>query len=281
MNTKYVALLVVSICLVVRPILAQDDALIDEDPDLEASGETDEDEAFLAGIETAEIEAPAVEKDTGRAEEPGKAYFSVGARLRWIMIPEWLIKWFGVDTTRPSDDPGSALPLISNIGVGPEFTYRRDGFDITAAVWFVGLGWDDPISFKESDKGESSWEYVTNDMKAMLITADFMWSTALTDWVAIMYGAGLGLGIPWGDIIRTEATAESDGTEPCDGPDPDEDPWCGEGEEYNETYDKLKVVPWVNFLVGARFKPHRHVAVVVDGGFGMGFQVGLRAGYIF
>ena len=43
--------------------------------------------------------------------------FAVGARLRWIMIPEWFIKMFGVNTRR-SPKYDSNLPLISNVGVG-------------------------------------------------------------------------------------------------------------------------------------------------------------------
>ena len=46
-------------------------------------------------------------------------------------------------------------------------------------------------------------------------------------------------------------------------------------------HEKLKVIPWINFLAGMRFKPHRNVHIYVDGGFGIGFQVGTRVGYIF
>ncbi|MCP4677019.1 MAG: hypothetical protein GY854_16190 [Deltaproteobacteria bacterium] len=239
-----------------------------------------EDEAFLSDTEKAEIEAPEEEKDIGLAEDPDTPYFGVGLRVRWIMIPEWFIKMFGVDTARASEHE-SNLPLISNVGIGPEFIYRKGGFDITVAIWYAGLGWKDPISFKESGKGGTSWEVVTNDLHAILITADFLWSTSFTDWFAITYGAGLGLGIPWGDIIRTEATEASDGIDKCTLGDIDVDPWCVDGEEYGETYDKIKVVPWINALVGVRFKPHRHVAIYVDGGFGLGFQIGSRVAYLF
>ncbi len=246
----------------------------------EAAGE--QDEAFLTDTEKAEIEAPEEEKNIGLHEDPDTPYFSVGARLRWIMIPEWFVNMFGVATRNTSD---SALPLVSNVGAGPEFIYRKGGFDITVAIWYAGLGWDDTISFKEKGEDDNSWEVVDNSMHAILITADFMWSTSFTDWFAIIYGAGLGLGIPWGDIIRTEATGENF-TEKC--PDRCEtdnctnEMWtCERGEEYGKTYEKLKVIPWINFLGGVRFKPHRHVAIYVDGGFGMGFQIGTRVGYIF
>jgi hypothetical protein len=254
--------------------------------------EVDKDNAFLTDTEVAEIEAPEEEKDVGLHEDDDEKLFSLGVRLRWIMIPEWFVKMFGVDTLRAPENE-SNLPLVSNIGVGPEFTYRKGGFDITAAVWYVGLGWDDPISFKGSDQDVNSWEVVTNDMSAILITFDFIWSTSITDWFAITYGAGLGLGIPWGDIKRDEArngrdySGEIPGTNACTDTDkitdnnPNGDPWCQPGEEYGEIYEGLPVVPWVEFLLGMRFKPHRHLVIHVDGGFGLGFQVGTRIGYIF
>jgi hypothetical protein len=241
-----------------------------------------EDEAFLAGEEAEpEIAPPEEDKTDGLAEDPDKQYFAVGLRLRWIMIPEWFIKMFGVDT-RQSSANDRGLPLISNVGIGPEFIYRKGGLDITAAIWYAGLGWND-ISMKGSGENDESWEVVENDMRAILFTADFIWSTDITPWVAITYGAGLGFGVRWGDVVETEASAESNFLEPCDGYDINK-PGCtepiGEG-EYGETYDKFKAFPWIEFLVGARFKPHRNVSIYVDGGFSLGFQLGVRTQYIF
>lgn len=242
-----------------------------------------EDEQYLEGEETSETEAAAKKPGKGLHEDPDDKIFAVGARLRWIMIPEWFIKMFGVDTMQASKNE-RGLPLISNVGVGPEFIYRKDGFDITAAVWYVGLGWND-ISMKGSNESDGSWEVIENNMRGILFTADFIWSTSITDWVAITYGAGIGLGARWGDVTETEATAASGYLEKCNGPnDPYGDVGCAESAadgEYNKTYDKFHVFPWVEFLVGARFKPHRHVSIYVDGGFSLGFQVGLRTQYIF
>ncbi|HUT78952.1 MAG TPA: hypothetical protein VM285_14740, partial [Polyangia bacterium] len=191
--------------------------------------------------------------------------------------PDWFIKMFGVDLL--SKNP-TAL-LINNVAGGAEFTYRKDGFDITAAAWFIGLSWDGGVSFKGKSEDGNSWEVVTNDMQALLLTVDFIWSTEITDWFAVTYGAGLGLGIPWGDIIRTEATQASNGLSRCAGKE-DPDPWCNDDEEYFETYKvPTGIIPWVNLLLGMRFKPHRHVALYADMGFGLGFQSGVRAAYVF
>jgi hypothetical protein len=243
----------------------------------EGDEEIGEEEAFLTGQQTEEqklLAEPETEAGTTLAEDPETPFFSVGGRFRWLVIPDWFIGMFGVDIKYDS-----AL-LINNLAGGAEFTYRKDGFDITAAVWFAGLGWDGYISFKGSGEEHNSWEVVENDIKSLLLTVDFIWSTDIVDWFAVTYGAGLGLGIPFGDIIRTEATQVSGGTRPCSGPGGDA--WCNQDEEYNEIYDlPTGIIPWVNLLAGMRFKPHRHVAIYVDTGFGLGFQAGVRAGYIF
>jgi len=245
-----------------------------------------DDAAFLDGKKTEEekfLAAPAEDKGASRAEEPGKAYYLVGARLRWIMIPLWFIDMFGVDI-KTSD--GRHL-LVNNVGVGGEFTYRKDGLDITAAIWWAGLSWKDGVAFKESGEPANSWEVVTNDLSSILFSVDFIWSTSFTDWFAITYGAGLGIGIPIptkDPFMRNESNVSESPLTPCEDGDWSDDATngCVNGEQDHEAY-KLPtgIVPWVNFLLGMRFKPHKNVALYVDTGFGLGFQLGVRGGYIF
>jgi hypothetical protein len=271
-----------TLALAAAPATAQEasDEMLPGDDGAAAPGD---DDAFLAGEQTEEQQAlapPAAEPGTGLAEDPTTPYFSVGPRLRWIMMPSWFIGMFGVDIKQADH------LLVNTAGVGAEFTYRKDSFDITTAIWWAGLGWDGRISFKESGEDANSWEVVQNSMSTVLISGDFIWSTPITDWFAITYGAGIGIGIPIGEIRRDEARTDIDpvGTVPCDGPHENQIPpdGCNPGEEFNEVYKiPTGIVPWINFLAGMRFKPHRHVAIYVDTGFGIGFQLGLRGGYIF
>jgi hypothetical protein len=244
----------------------------------ETGGETGEDDTFLAGEKTEEEEMlapPEQEADTGLAEDPETPYLSVGPRFRWLMVPSWFIGMFGVDIL------GADHLLASNVGIGAEFTYRKDDFDITAAIWWLGLSWDPPVSFKEKGEDANSWEVVENTMSTVLITGDFIWSSPITEWFAITYGAGIGFGIPIGELVRNEAYADSPRT-PCPGETTEPNDGCEPDENYNEVYKiPTGIVPWLNFLFGMRFKPHRHVAIYVDSGFGIGFQLGLRGGYIF
>ncbi|MBN2339904.1 MAG: hypothetical protein JXX29_23420 [Deltaproteobacteria bacterium] len=222
--------------------------------------------------------APAAPGGKNLAENPGQAYHSVGLRFRWIFVPKWFITMFNVDINAQNEKH----PLISNLGFGAEYTYRKDNFDITAAFWYAQLDWEDPIYFKNGDEPPQSWTEVTSGLSALLMTADFIWSAPIRDWVAITYGVGLGMGITVGDkITETEAYFDGDELAPCVDVGNPNGEYCEVGGEYGKEYDKLPVVPWINLLVGARFKPHEHMAIYVDTGFGIGFQMGVRGGYIF
>lgn len=247
----------------------------------EDSADGTSDEAFLAGKEEAkpEIEAPVVDQTTTLAEPKGKAYYSLGVRYRTLMIPIWFIEMFGIDTM-------GAAPVVTNPSIGAEFTYRKDGFDIIAAVWYAGLDWNGGFSYKENGEDPNSWEVITNNLSGVFITADFIWSTSIVDWFAITYGAGLGIGFTWGEVVGTEASADSGYRAKCPRePAENETPYdigCNYGEDYGEVYfGDAHVFPWVEFLLGMRFKPHRNIAINLDGGFGLGFQTGVRIAYIF
>ena len=237
-----------------------------------------------AGAVAADVAAPPAAEGSLK-ELPGVKYHSVGMRFRWIFLPKWFITMFGVNINAQNEKH----PLISNLGFGVEYTLRKDNFDITAAIWGAQLDWEDPIFFKNGGEPEQSWTQVTNGLSALLFTADFIWSSPITDMIAITYGVGLGMGITiGGEIVETEAYREDEDAplQACEeAGDPgytvNGEPYCEADGEYHEAYDKLPVVPWINLLVGARIKPHEHFAIYLDGGFGIGFQMGMRAGYIF
>jgi len=259
------------------------DSMMPSEPDEGDEAVSEDTDDMFADDDLAEEDQSTTEsndqEDRGLAEDPSKAYFSVGPRIRSIMMPSWFIGMFGVDI----ETPDNRHLLVSKPGLGAEFTYRKDGFDITAALWWVGLGWDKTAAFKDKNDGDNSWELVKNNLSSLLLTVDFIWSTSFTDWFAITYGAGIGIGIPIGGLERNEAASrDGDYFSPCDGPTATDSDWCGPDEEYDEDYPlPTGIVPWVNFLFGLRFKPHRNIAVYVDAGFGIGFQMGLRGGYIF
>ena len=270
-----------SICVALPVWLAGMSALAQDEPTVDASA--DGSEAAVAAPEAATVagtdDTAAAATGKNLAEAPDVGYHSVGLRFRWIFLPKWFITMFGVDINAQNEKH----PLISNLGFGVEYTYRKNNFDITAAIWGAQLDWEDPIYFKNGGEPDQSWTEVKNGLSALLFTADFIWSAPINEMVAITYGVGLGMGFTiGGEIIQTEGYFDSDGNlAPCAGPgDPDRN-FCEADGEYHEVYDKLKVVPWINGLFGVRIKPHEHMALYVDTGFGIGFQMGIRGGYIF
>ena len=285
MKLMYPTLVAAMGLLVVLPVRAEgeDEAF----PEEKNGEEMSEDEAFLEDKEQQEIAAPEKEKNQDLHEDDDEQIYSVGVRLRWIMIPEWVVGMFGVDMMQSKANQ-RGVPLISNVGVGPEFIYRRGGLDITAAIWYAGLGWN-PISIKKEGEGEGAWEVVENDWKTILFTADFIWSTTFVDWFSLTYGVGLGFGIKWGQIVETEARAYPQDPnnrpyeEKCNGfNDPMGDPGCAEPDgDYGKEIWPAPIIPWFEVLLGMRFKPHKNVSIYVDGGFNLVFQVGMRVQYIF
>ena len=69
--------------------------------------------------------------DTAIAEAPGKSYYFVGARLRAVLIPSFIIEAFG--------EGGQTVvaPMF-----GPEFAIRRDGFEYNFALSYTAYPMD-------------------------------------------------------------------------------------------------------------------------------------------
>ena len=68
----------------------------------------------------------------------------------------------------------------------------------------------------------------------------------------------------------------------CEGISDDDESLCESGGYYNSADDRLwPVYPWINLLIGVRFKVFRHLEINVDGGVGLGFLFGARVNYIF
>jgi hypothetical protein len=236
--------------------------------------------AFLAGEEEEpEIEAPVEEQGTGWEEPPDQRFWMVGARWRMIMVPNWLLDAF---MDFPSE--GGGPPFVINHGVGAEFTTRKNRFSITGAVWWAGYSTDG--AFVATEAGDpSDPEFVNSDMQLLLFTADFVHSYMFTHWFGITYGAGLGLGVKVsGDVVRREASVQGNRVVECEAPGRPSSSDCEAQPDgwYGEADDRIwPVYPWINLLLGLRFKAFRHLEINIDGGVGLGFLFGARVNYIF
>lgn len=242
----------------------------------------DEDAAFLAGEEEApEIEAPEEERGIGWNEPADMRFWMVGARWRMIMVPEWLLDAF-MDFPSGGIRPES---VTVNQAAGLEFTTRKNRFSIIGGIWWAGYSTDTFIAEEAGQTGDP--EYIRSDINLLMFTVDFVHSYMFTDWIGITYGAGLGLGVKVaGDLHRHEARPndERTGYVRCASPGDGSDGLCENDQDgyYNETDDRVwPVYPWINLLIGIRFKVFRHLEINIDGGVGLGFLFGARVNYIF
>ncbi len=274
-----------------RPALAQD-------------SESEEPAATPGEKKDAEDEAPAPKKkgkkeestppasagESSAAEEPGRTYYFVGARYRGIIIPKFVMNFFG---------EGGRTVYVNSFG--PEVGIRKDGFEYNLSIWYAAYSMK-MTPFKASNDPVDAWQLVWSSVKILYFTSDFLWSHEFSPEFALNYGLGAGIGFVFGPLHRNQAYPPTNGASPenfvrCNGPlNPDTrasngTPYCDDNPDHNQygTYtepswanggSKPVVFPWLVLQTGLRFKPHRNFAARLDLGLGTsGFFFGLGADY--
>jgi len=237
--------------------------------DAAASGKSDEDD------KEAKLVAEA-EKGGSPVEDPDRTYLFVGARYRYIIVPAFMMRLFG--------DGGTTVGVHS---FGGEFAVRKNAFEYNFGLWYASYAMD-PTPFKAKDDGEDAWELVESELKILYLTADFLWSHDFTPEFALNYGGGVGLGVVFGSLYRTQAYPDgSGGYRPC--PAAGAHPYCGNDNDHYPGYEepswanggsKPNIFPWLALQTGLRYKPHKNFVARLDAGFGLsGFFFGLGADY--
>jgi hypothetical protein len=217
-------------------------------------------------------------------ESPGQTYYGIGLRYRAVIVPKFMLNLFA--------DGGRTV--LAN-GIGPEFTIRKNAFEYDFSAWYTSYAMD-PTPFKGSSDNAQAWELVQSKIKVLYLTADFVWSHDIVPEFAFNYGLGAGLGIVWGDLLRTQAypgTNHNDSTGagylPCAAQGVPNPTFCGTDNNHYAGYtepswanggSKPVVFPWLVLQTGLRYKPHRNFIARLDAGFGTsGFFLGLGADY--
>ena len=208
-------------------------------------------------------------------------YFFLGAFGRGVVIPGFIQTLFvegGIDGFNP--------------GVGLTFNWRRNNFNVIADVW-----WNNANAggfFRANGDPVTDTERIDVNLQVIFINAQFLWSFPVVDWFAIELGFDIGVGIIYGDLVRSEAYADTpadaaDGNfRTCTGPGDGTGGYCepaapdpcynSSGGHYNcrepnwatEGGDTPIVFPWVTLPhVALRFKPIRQIQIRVDGGYGL------------
>ncbi|HLV66534.1 MAG TPA: hypothetical protein VKY73_12015 [Polyangiaceae bacterium] len=249
----------------------------DPEADPASDGDTASAEETEGGAGDEDALVADIERGASPVEVSGQTYLFVGARYRFILVPQFIMGMFA--------DGGTTVGVHSG---GAEFIVRRNDFEYNFALWLAGYSMD-PTPFKAKSDGEDAWELVESRMKVLYLTADFLWSQNLSPELAINYGMGAGFGLVFGPLYRNQAYRAADGSyQPCIGqlnPNPF---YCGQDNDHYNNYEepswtkgsKPVVFPWLALQTGVRYKPHRNFVARFDAGFGLsGFFFGVGADY--
>lgn len=206
--------------------------------------------------------------DTSSLSDAPKTDYGIGVRLRNVFIPEGLLEFFVEDA--PSG--------ISNVGFGIEGVRRKGDLEISLGIEYESLNGEDGLWI---DKGDSIPQDEVDkvqyeDFAWVTVDATFIWHTRVHEMFAIRYGAGIGLGILMGDVLRTDYICP--GTELAEPP-------CYQkpnAEHIRDPEDKVPpVFPVLNAVIGAQFRPVKNISVNAEVGMRTAFYYGLTGTFFF
>lgn len=148
---------------------------------------------------TAAVEATPSEKKGGTPAE-GKVAYHFGARYRLGLLPQPLLSVFA---------RGGSTYLFHFLGV--ELDARWKGFSVTPALAYADLTTKGDAFGDKSHSGPGYVSYVRSDLRAILATVDIAWTFPLSHAVDAEIGAGIGVGVPFGNLINNWVYQTADG----------------------------------------------------------------------
>jgi hypothetical protein len=233
-------------------------------------------------------------------DERGRWYFEPVAIVRFLILPNWI---FGIFVKPPA---GYDMPNMTNAGAGIGLSLRHNSFELTPSVWWAGWSHDELVL---GDNGDPAIDWLGYDpptfwdfegVSLLMVTLDFRWNIPVVRWLDVVLGFGLGAGFTLGRPTATDAISLVKNPEAgvgYDGPTYGTEQWVPCNELYGETCEGAPYTqfganapdegfwdawPFVDVVVGLRFRVHQHVAINVEGtAFGLFYHVGVRAGYVF
>lgn len=146
---------------------------------------------------------------TAVSDETNHDYFTFGFLARGVVIPDFMINAFVVYHG----------PNALNAGMGGFFSWRRNGLNVTAEVWYLGMGAQG--FFHGIGDQDVMTEFVDSQLGIVFGNFVFQWAIPVTPWFSLDIGLGIGLGGVMGNLYRQEATPNPSagyGYSQCAGP---------------------------------------------------------------
>jgi len=140
------------------------------------------------------------------AAAPPTAQFGFAVRSRYVSVPAWFLGLFTKENT-----------TLSSFGhFGAEFLHRKGNRDIAVGVSWQNMSPPDGNWLGTGKQGYKDVDYVQfKDLQMWGIDATFIWHNNFNEYIGVHYGAGLGLGILTGKILRTSAGTGTTANNPC------------------------------------------------------------------
>jgi hypothetical protein len=237
-------------------------------------------------------EEPAAPAITTKATvAPSDVTYGAGARLRWVSVPHWLLDSF----TKQNQ-------ALSSYGFAAEAFRRKGDLDIMISLAYQRMAPPDGNWLGKGHEANLDTDFVQfHNFGFVGIDASFIWRTVISEYVAFRYGAGLGLAIITGELLRTSAagcTEQNAGNTSACRPAFCPATGCTEqmlarsqGPVDNGPGDAHRfkdgnvpgAIPILNLVTGLDFHipQAKGLELRVEGGFYDAFFLGMAAGYLF
>jgi hypothetical protein len=222
--------------------------------------------------------------------------YGLGVRWGWVSVPKWMLNLF----TKKN------VPLSTFNSFGVEFLRRKGEFDFLLSLAYQDMSPPDGNWLGRGHDADVDTDYVQfKGLGLVGVDASFVWHSYLSDWFGLHYGAGLGIGVVTGKILRTSNAGCTEGNAgnladchplnvPCTATSCPEPPLAAgmttnPDDDSPTTPHRFKesnvppALPIVNVVLGMDFRlPRvRGWEAKIEGGFYDAFFIRFGAGYTF
>lgn len=210
------------------------------------------------------------------AVEP-KGRFGLGVRGRVHGLPSLALDLFY--------DQHPSLRDTARESFGLELIRRKGPVDVKFSFDYTNYTGSDGDGDAFLGKGDdiNDLEFVKSSLQLLSVDVSVVGSAEIASWMHFIYGAGLGVGLIRGELVRTDSFAPdpNDPTtrQPCNGVN-DPNINC---QEVNLVEDSVPpVFPVLNMLLGMRFDLSKNVSMRLEGGLrGLSTYAGTGFDFVF
>ncbi len=222
---------------------------------------------------------------------------AIGAYARYVFVTELMLKPY-LETATP----------LNSFAVGLQYIHRFAKFDVVTSLDFTWLAINDGNWLAKGNDPSLDTKYVQFD-KLSFLSADvaIIGHHAFNDWLEIRGGAGLGLGVVFGNVYNTNNSNQicnkdtAGDTSKCfpisptvgpiyvNQPDAEQKLKATEDSSREDTAQnphrknafKPPVMAVLNIMMALNFRLHRHVSTQIEVGFRDAMFVGAGLHYHF